>query len=109
MSLRVSAIAALACLAALTAPAAAARPHARAVLVGCEHGPTDADRAAVFEAHMRTLPGAARMQMRFALQVRTPDHPMWSRLAAPGFGTWTTSAAGMARYVYTKRVENLVA
>jgi hypothetical protein len=108
-----AAILALAALALLAPAAGASVPRwaAKAVLVDCERssGEDTADRAAVFEGQMRTLRGAARMQMRFALQARTPDTTRWSTVAAPGFGTWVSSAAGTARYVYTKRVEGLLA
>jgi hypothetical protein len=93
---------------ALLAPAsagAAARPPAKALLVDCERG---AEPAGTFEGEMRTMPGASRMQMRFKLQVRTPQRDRWTALAAPGFGSWVTSDAGTSRYVYTKRVENMV-
>jgi hypothetical protein len=85
------------------------RSAAKAVLAGCERGEDELDRAAVFDGQMRTLPGASRLQMRFTLQVRTPDSPRWSAVAAPGFGTWVSSAPGVSRYIYTKRVENLIA
>jgi hypothetical protein len=97
---------------ALAAPAASAavpRWAAKAVLSDCERAAADSDGAAVFEGQMRTVRGAARMQMRFTLQVRTPDSSRWSAVNAPGFGTWLSSAAGTARYVYTKRVEGLLA
>ena len=99
---------------ALLAPAAGAavpRWAAKAVLVDCERsrGDDTADRAAVFEGQMRTVRAATRMQMRFTLQARTPESPRWSAVAAPGFGTWVSSAPGTARYVYTKRVEGLLA
>ena len=58
---------------------------------------------------MRTIAGASRMQMRFTLQARTPDTTRWSAVAAPGFGSWVSSAPGTSRYVYTKRVESLLA
>jgi hypothetical protein len=91
-------------------PAAAeARTPARAVLVACERGAAEEDRAAVFEGRMGALPGGVRMQMRFALQTRGLDGGRWSAVAAPGFGTWATSDAGKQRYVYTKRVERLPA
>ena len=92
---------------ALLAPAtaAAARPPAKALLASCERG--DAP-AATFAGEMRALPGASRMQMRFKLQVRTPQRDRWTAVSAPGFGVWVTSASGTSRYVYTKRVENLV-
>ena len=100
---------------ALAAPAAGAavpRWAAKAVLTDCERaaaGDDTADRAAVFEGQMRSVRGAARMQMRFTLQARTPDTVRWSPVSAPGFGTWVSSAAGTSRYVYTKRVEGLLA
>ena len=103
---------ALLCLA-LAAPAAGAasvpRSAAKAVLDACERGVDELDRAAVFEGRMRTVAGASRMQMRFTLQARTPDVARWSAVAAPGFGTWVSSSPGTSRYVYTKRVENLLA
>jgi len=100
---------------ALAAPAAGAavpRWAAKAVLVDCERAPgvdDTADRAAVFEGQMRSVRGAARMQMRFTLQARTPDTSRWGSVAAPGFGTWVSSQSGTSRYVYTKRVEGLLA
>src|SRR5687767_6408803 len=98
---------------ALAAPAAGAaavpRSAAKAVLDACERSTDELDRAAVFEGQMRTIAGASRMQMRFTLQARTPEETRWSAVAAPGFGTWVGSAAGTSRYVYTKRVENLLA
>jgi len=97
---------------AIAAPAASAavpRWAAKAVLSDCERAASESDGAAVFEGQMRTLRGAARMQMRFTLQVRTPDSSHWSAVSAPGFGTWVSSAPGTSRYVYTKRVEGLLA
>jgi hypothetical protein len=102
------------CSLALLAPAAGAavpRWAAKAVLADCERGTGEdsADRAAVFEGQMRTLRAAARMQMRFTLQARTPESARWGAVSAPGFGTWVSSAPGTSRYVYTKRVEGLLA
>jgi CARDB len=74
-------------------------------LLECERG--DAP-AAEFEARMATLPGAAARQMRFTLQASTPTRPAYRRVAAPGFSSWTTSEPGTTKYVYTRRVENLV-
>ena len=85
------------------APAAAAKP--RAVVASCDR----VHRAAAFEGRMDALPQADRMQMRFKLQVSTPDEPAWTRLAVPGFSAWVTSEPGRTRYVYTKRVESLLA
>jgi hypothetical protein len=91
-------------------PALAAPATAGATTVA--HGPTvkllscDTDvRTADFEADMRTVPGAARLQIRFTLQVR--DDATWTRVAAPTFDVWTTAAPGRSRYVYDKHVSNL--
>ncbi len=112
MPLRATVLALL-CLA-LAAPAAGAavavpRSAAKAVLTSCERGTDELDRAAVFEGQMRMIAGASRMQMRFTLQARTPDTAHWGAVAAPGFGTSVSSAPGTSRYVYTKRVQNLLA
>jgi hypothetical protein len=110
MPLRVTVLALLAL--ALAAPAASAavpRWAAKAVLADCERGADETERAAVFEGQMRSVRGAARMQMRFTLQARTPDTTRWSPVTAPGFGTWVGPAPGTSRYVYTKRVEGLLA
>jgi hypothetical protein len=58
-----------------------------------------------FEAAMRGIPGATRLQLRFTLQVR---EDRWERVPAPTFDHWTTSARGKAGYVYAKQVEDLV-
>lgn len=90
---------------ALAAATLALAAPANAVLLECERG--DAP-AAEFEARMATLSGTTAMQMRFTLQASTPTRPVYRRVAAPGFGTWTTSDPGTTRYVYTRRVEHLV-
>jgi CARDB protein len=108
-----AAILALVSLALLTPAAGAAVPKwaAKAVLSDCERGTGEdtTGRSAEFEGQMRAVRGAARMQMRFTLQARTPDSARWSAVSAPGFGVWVSSAAGTSRYVYTKRVEGLLA
>jgi hypothetical protein len=86
-------------------PAATASAKPRAVVSACDR----THRTAAFEGRMDTLGGAARMQMRFRLQVSTPDAPSWSRVSVPGFSAWVTSDPGRSRYVYTKRVESLLA
>jgi hypothetical protein len=91
------------CAALLVPASAAAKAPASAILVACERG--DAP-AGVFEGEMSAVPGAERMQMRFKLQRRTARR--WRTVSAPGFGEWLTSDPGTSRYVYTKRVENMV-
>jgi hypothetical protein len=87
----------------LAAPAAAKAP--RATVTSCDR----THRTAVFEGRMDTVKRAVRMQMRFRLQVSTPDEPDWRVLSVPGFSSWVTSDPGKTRYVYTKRVEALFA
>jgi CARDB len=88
----------------VAAPAAhAARP--RVAVTTCDR----THRAAVFEGRMNALPRSQRMQMRFRLQISTPDEPDWTRLNVPGFSSWVTSETARTRYVYAKRVEALAA
>ena len=89
------------------APAAHAAA-AKARLAGCVTSPDREHRAASFTGDVRSIPGASRLQVKFVLQARTDDEP-WTTVAAPGFGTWNSSVAGVWRYVYTKTVENLLA
>jgi hypothetical protein len=99
---RLVALVALALLPA-AAPASAAEP--RVVVAGCDR---DAQTAA-FEGRMDARAGAERMQMRFRLQVRLPGSERWERLSIPGFGAWGTSAPGRSRYVFTRRLRELLA
>lgn len=81
-------------------------PEAR--LAGCTTGATTAGRVAVFEGRMRAFRSVARLEMRFALQVATPERPDWTPVGAPGFDVWTAAHPGVDRYVHTRRVEALV-
>jgi hypothetical protein len=89
------------------APGASSASAAEVVLTGCEKATVDEDGAADFEARMERVSGAARMQIRFRLQVQRKRR--WVRVPAEGFDEWVTSDAGVARYVYDKRVEGLLA
>lgn len=91
----------------LAAPAQAAPAQAapaKVVLTSCEPG----HRAAEFEAQMGDVPGAELLKMRFTLQVRKAGRRAYRRVAAPGFGEWTTADPGTSRYVFTRRVESLI-
>lgn len=90
------------------APAAHAAT-AKARLAGCVTSLDRVQRTASFTGDIRSIPGASRLQVRFVLQARTDDEPAWSTVAAPGLGTWNSSVPGIARYVFTKTVENLLA
>jgi hypothetical protein len=99
------------CLLALAATAApaAASPVVKVRTPVCESALEPGDRAARFEADMRTMPGALKLQIRFTLQARSAEEPEWGDVEAPGFGTWNTSVAGIGRFVYSKTVQNLLA
>jgi hypothetical protein len=85
------------------APAAHASEPASAALLDCDRD----GRAAEFQARMDSVAGAERMQMRFTLKVQR-GRRAYRRVSAPGFGVWTTADPGVTRYVYTRRVEDLL-
>ena len=87
----------------LAAPAAHAGGPASVALVECDREA----QAAEFQARMQTVPGAQRMQMRFSLWVEHRRRG-YRRVRASGFGVWTTADPGVTRYVYTRRVEQLL-
>jgi CARDB len=97
----------LAAAAALAFAAHAAPAHAR--LTRCAKSTDPSARAAVFEGSMRAWRGSQRLQLRFRLQSRTPQDPVWRAVRAPGFGRWQSSDVGVRRFVYDKRVEGLAA
>jgi CARDB len=89
----------------LLAPGAhAASSVARAALTSCDREA----HSAVFEARMITVKRAAKMQLRFTLQVSTPEAPKWRKVPAAGFDQWLTVPAGISKYTYDKTVEELV-
>jgi hypothetical protein len=89
---------------------AAAPAHAaRVVVLHCAHGATPEARSVTFEGQIAAVSGSRRMQMRFTLQARTPDQPVWAKAAAPGFGSWITAPRGLGRYLYDKTVSGLLA
>ncbi len=98
----------LACALAL-GPAQALAAPSGVRLLGCESALESDGRAATFEGRMRARRGSERMQMRFTLQTRPRGTRRWRTLPAAGFGRWLTSDAGVGRYVYTKRVVELLA
>src|SRR3954469_23045176 len=91
----------LSCLAVPASAAALPVPKAAVRLLDCDTGARTAD----FEADMRALPGALRLQLPFTRQVLDDD--VWTRVAAPNTDLGLTAAAGRTRYVYDKRVEKL--
>jgi hypothetical protein len=89
---------------ALLAPAAQASPFARATLERCDRQA----REAMFEGVVLRYRAAPRMQLRFTLQIRTPEDRRWRRVGAAGFGTWITAPAGVRKYTYDKTVRELL-
>jgi hypothetical protein len=105
---RRTALVLLALLALAPAPAAhAAEPAARLVMTACTTGLDPQDRTVTYEGRMRRLPGTRRMQMRFALQVRARAATKWTGVKGPGLNAWVTSNDGVARYSFSKHIENL--
>lgn len=91
------------------APAAQAAPPADVRLSACGSSLEQPLRSMAVEGRMRLTRGARKLQMRFALQVLTPDRPRWTPVLAPGFGDWNTADPTPRRYVFEKRVEALAA
>lgn len=83
-------------------------PRLRATLEDCETGLRDEDRFAEFRGAMPARSGH-RLLMRFDLERRDADGEDFERLKAPTFGRWEKSKAGVAGFVYSKRVEGLEA
>jgi CARDB len=96
-------------LAAAAVALAAAHAPAHARLMSCAKSTDPAARVAVFEGSMRAWRHSERLQLRFRLQSRTPQDPVWRSVHADGFGRWQSSDAGVRRFVYDKRVEGLAA
>lgn len=91
------------------APAAQAHPPADVRLTACGSSAAQPLRTMAVEGRMRLVSGARKLQMRFDLQVRSPDRPRWTGVAAPGLGVWNTADPTPKRYVFEKRVEALAA
>jgi hypothetical protein len=83
-------------------------PKLGATLAACETGPDAAQRFAVFTGSMPAMRGTKRMSMRFDLEERGADETATpDRVAAPKLSRWNRSKAGVAGFVYTKRVTGL--
>ncbi len=67
------------------------------------------ERSATFTGEMKTIPGAARMQISIALLERTPEEQQYHTVTAPGLGGWQGSAPGVKVYTRIQQVTNLSA
>ena len=93
-------------------PAAGAEappPPVEARLAACRTGPEAADRSATFTAGMRAVAGTRRMWMRFQLLQRTPPGTAFLPVRVDTWGRWQRSEPGRPGFIYTKRVEGLLA
>jgi hypothetical protein len=88
-------------------PAQAADAPVAARLITCHPHANQAKRFAIFEGEMQGE-RAVRMEIRFDL-LRADPGGEFQRVAAPGLRVWSRAEAGVVRYRYRKRVENLPA
>jgi hypothetical protein len=75
----------------------------------CATSTVQAERSATFTAQMSATLATQRMGMRIELQQRMRGESEFHTIAAPGFGTWHPSEAGVKIYKYVKQVTNLTA
>jgi hypothetical protein len=97
-------------LVALFAPTGSAAPRLDAAdpvakVVSCDV--TSSDRAATFYGRMDTIPGASKMQIRFALLERLGRDDTWGKLDVPALRLWHTSQAGVKRFGWKQTVDAL--
>jgi hypothetical protein len=88
----------------LLAPAAdaASSGYGKALLASCDREAHEA----MFQGQVSAF-RKGKMQMRFTLQVATPEAPRFRRVVADGFGDWITAPA-VRKYTYDKTVEGLL-
>lgn len=90
------------------AVAVAQAPPLAAKLAACESGVEAADRFAVFTGSMPRN-GAATMAMRFDLYEKLPGGS-WELVKLDNWGVWErTAKKGVPGFIFTKRLEQLVA
>jgi CARDB protein len=104
-------VAPILCLIALAGPATALAqaPPLRARLVACTTGPQPAQRTAAYLGSMPSFPGVRRMAMRFDLLARQPPSPDFVPIAVPLLGVWLRSHVNRSGFIFTQRVQALVA
>lgn len=97
----------LAVLAAVQAPAArAADAPAGVRVLTCEGWQDQEPGLVLYSAHMRAVPGTARMSLRIRLLEKYGDDE-FKRVSAEGLGVWRNSRAGAAVFRYKQRVRGL--
>lgn len=73
----------------------------------CVTSTVQLERSATFTAQMTATNATQKMAMRIELQQRLHGESEFHALAAPGFGVWRFSEAGVKIYKYVKQVTNL--
>jgi hypothetical protein len=68
---------------------------------------TSSDRSATFWGRMDTIPGAAKMQVRFQLLEKLGKDGGFNKLDLPALHQWHTSQAGVKRFGWKQTVDNL--
>jgi hypothetical protein len=82
-----------------------APPTLVAKVVACDL--VSSDRSVTFGARMDTIPGAAKLQIRFQLLERLGRDTGWARLDVPALRVWHTSVGGVGRYGWKQTVDGL--
>jgi len=67
------------------------------------------DRSLTVDGQMRSLIKGDVTQMRFTLLSHNRASGAWTAVAGPGLDSWNRAGAGVARYRFQKRIENLPA
>ncbi|HEX4466633.1 MAG TPA: hypothetical protein VH025_05560 [Solirubrobacteraceae bacterium] len=117
------ALALVAALAGLPAPAGAAlsgvraltgtttpattKPAITAMLEGCVNAETQSQRSATFAGEMQAIPGSAKMEIRIDVLERSFGETPYRTVTAPGLGVWRNAAPGVKVFKYLKQVTNL--
>jgi hypothetical protein len=92
----------------LAVPATAgARGSAAVHVKSCETGPKPSDRKATFKAWMHTVPGTARMAVRFKLVSQKPGRSAQRAEGPAQLSVWHRSHLGVTRYAYSQTVKKL--
>jgi hypothetical protein len=99
----------LLCLLAAAPAAAADKPALSAQVSSCTTGVDASERAAAFTGSMPAQHGSREMQMRFVLLQRRGSTGTFRAVVVPDWGGWETSDRGRAGFVFTQRIESLLA
>jgi hypothetical protein len=106
MHVRLFILLAAALVAAPAAAAYAADVPAGVRMLTCEAWADGQPGQVLYKAHMRAVPGTARMGLRIRLFEKYDDGS-FERVSAPGLDVWRKSRAGATKFRYRQRVRGL--